>query len=425
MDDLERRITTLSAEKRELFENLLKQQRLKTEPAPTPQNFKPDATAAAMSLAQQSQAETGDSHDISSMQFSLFFFSEDGSEARRHKYQQLLEAAKFGDENGFSAIWTPERHFDAFGGPYPNPSVLMAALAMITSRMELRAGSVVLPLHHPLRVVEEWAVVDNLSDGRVALSFASGWHRDDFIFAPDKYGSRKETLVEDIQTVQRLWEGEAFRGVGVDGSEVTVHPYPRPVRHPLPVWLTSAGSPDTFKLAGSIGANLLTGLTGQNVEGLAQKLKLYRESLEEHGHDPADKKIALMLHTYLGRELDEVREEVRPHMYEYLKTNLTLHEKMAKSRQVQISSQSFTGEDQEALLAYSFERYFEGGSLLGTVETGKRMVARLKAIGVTEIACLIDFGLEHETVMSGLRELKELKDLCRPVSTATQHAPLS
>ena len=69
--------------------------------------------------------------------------------------------------NGFKAVWTPERHFHAFGGLYPNPAVTSAAVAAITTRVRVRAGSVVLPLHNPIRVAEEWAVVDNLSQGRV------------------------------------------------------------------------------------------------------------------------------------------------------------------------------------------------------------------------------------------------------------------
>jgi alkanesulfonate monooxygenase SsuD/methylene tetrahydromethanopterin reductase-like flavin-dependent oxidoreductase (luciferase family) len=78
------------------------------------------------------------------------------------------------------------------------------ALAMVTKRIGLRAGSVVLPLHHPARVAEEWAVVDNLSGGRVAVSFASGWHSDDFVFAPENYADRRAVMHAAIDTVSRF-----------------------------------------------------------------------------------------------------------------------------------------------------------------------------------------------------------------------------
>lgn len=98
--------------------------------------------------------------------FSLFYFSTVDELLDANKYRLYLEGAKFADRHGLSAIWTPERHFHESGGLYPNPSVLSAALATITERIQLRAGSVVLPLHHYPRVVEEWSVVDNLSNGR-------------------------------------------------------------------------------------------------------------------------------------------------------------------------------------------------------------------------------------------------------------------
>ena len=77
---------------------------------------------------------------------------------------------------------------------YPNPSVTSAALAMVTERIALRAGSVVAPLHHPLRIAEEWSVVDNLSAGRVGLSLASGWNPVDFALRPEAYADRQGSL---------------------------------------------------------------------------------------------------------------------------------------------------------------------------------------------------------------------------------------
>src|SRR5260370_2741361 len=132
------------------------------------------------------------------MDFSLFYFaSADGGECD-DKYRLLVEGAKFADTHGFSAVWTAERHYHEFGGLYPNPAVTSAALATVTERIQIRAGSVVLPLHDPLLVAEEWAVVDNLSHGRVAISFASGWHANDFLIAPETYGHGKVLMLRGI-----------------------------------------------------------------------------------------------------------------------------------------------------------------------------------------------------------------------------------
>lgn len=426
MSDLDLRLAALSPEKRALFERMLKKQGLNAQPPATPANetasaaapvaTAPGSPAATIaSSADDAGAARGDRYE---MNFSLFFFSEDGSESKRNKYELLIESAKFADEHGFSAVWTPERHFHAFGGPYPNPSVIAAALAMITRRIELRAGSVVLPLHNPLRVVEEWAVVDNLSEGRVSLSFASGWHLDDFVLDPDKYAGRKESMYRDIELVKKLWAGEPLACRGVDGREVSVVTYPRPLNRHLSVWVTSAGNSDTFRMAGEMGANILTGLTGQQVAELGAKLKLYREARAKHGHDPEGGKVALMLHTLVGDEDGQVREQVRQPMYDYLRVNLGLHEKMAQRRQVNIDSEAFSSDDEDTLLSFAFDRYWKGGALFGTPETCLHMVSRLREIGVNEIACLVDFGLDNATVLEGLTRLEQLRARCAPGKNA-------
>ena len=101
--------------------------------------------------------------------------------------------------------------------------MLSAALAVLTKRIQIRAGSVALPLHHPVRVAEEWSLVDNLSHGRVAVSFASGWHTNDFIFAPDIYDERKEVMFRHIELIQKLWAGEKVKlpGAGGIGSRIS------------------------------------------------------------------------------------------------------------------------------------------------------------------------------------------------------------
>src|SRR5215470_2333288 len=135
------------------------------------------------------------------MDFSIFFFSSYKVRSD-NKYKLLLEATQYADRRGFSAVWTPERHFHEFGGLYPNPSVTSAALAMVTRQVQIRSGSVVAPLHSPIRIAEEWSVVDNLSNGRVAISFASGWMPEDFTVNPATYANRKEIMLQNLEAVR-------------------------------------------------------------------------------------------------------------------------------------------------------------------------------------------------------------------------------
>ncbi len=143
----------------------------------------------------------------------------DAGGQQHDRYRLLLEGAKFADTHGFAAVWTPERHFHEFGGLYPNPALTSAAVAVVTEHVEIRAGSVVLPLHNPIGVAEDWSVVDNLSNGRVGLSFASGWHANDFALAPENFERRRELMVEGIETVRALWRGESVPVRSGDGRD--------------------------------------------------------------------------------------------------------------------------------------------------------------------------------------------------------------
>lgn len=352
----------------------------------------------------------------SGMGFSLFYWGNDDG-AGSNKYQLLLEGAKFADERGFSAVWTPERHFHAFGGPYPNPSVTGAAVAAITKNIAVRAGSCVLPLHHPIRVAEEWAVLDNLSNGRVGLAFASGWMPEDFVLRPENAPPHnKAAMFRDIDVVRRLWRGEKLSFPMSDGKQVDVVSQPRPVQKELPVWVTTAGNPDTYREAARAGANVLTHLLGQSIEELADKIRIYRETLVEAGRNPADYSVTLMLHTLVGTDRETVRDQAREPMKAYLRSAAALIKQYAwafpafkKPKGVSVAAdiqlQSLAPDELDAITEFAFLRYFEDSGLFGTVDDALQRVDQLKAIGVDEIACLIDFGIPNKVVLQNLEHL--------------------
>ena len=345
------------------------------------------------------------------MDFSLFYFDGDGSVAQPNKYRLLLESAKFADQNGFSAVWIPERHFHAFGGLYPNPSVVNAALAMATEKVQLRAGSVVLPLHHPVRIAEEWAVVDNLSNGRVAIAFASGWTMDEFILSRDLHTHRKQTMWRGVKALQQLWKGEGVEYADASGRAVEAKILPKPIQPELPIWITCQ-SPETFIEAGKMGANVLTSLLGGTLEEVAPKIKLYRQYLEKSGHDPDSKKVTLMIHTFLGEETETVKEKVRQPFCNYLKTHYDLLENLAKGMGLDVSLKNFSEDDLESLLLFGVEGFMKGRSLIGTPETCVPFIAKLEEIGINEVACLIDFVQDFDTVMESLPYLQKLHQVC-------------
>ncbi|SDW99546.1 natural product biosynthesis luciferase-like monooxygenase domain-containing protein [Ruegeria halocynthiae] len=353
------------------------------------------------------------------MEFSLFYWGNDDG-VGRDKYKLLLEGARFGDQNGFCAVWTPERHFHAFGGPYPNPSVTGAAVAAVTENIGVRAGSCVAPLHHTARISEEWAVIDNLTNGRAGLAIASGWQPDDFVLRPENTPpENKPAMLEAINTLRQLWAGEMVEFPTKSGDMHGVVTQPRPVSKTLPVWVTTAGNPDTWREAGAIGANVLTHLLGQSVQEVADKIGIYHTALREAGYDPDDYKVTLMLHTYVGQDREEVREVAREPMKDYLRSAAGLIKQYAwafpafkkpkgVSNPFQLDLGSLSEDEMEGILDFAFLRYFEDSGLFGTLEDCLNRVEELKRIGVDEIACLIDYGISVAQVMEGLKPLAEV-----------------
>ncbi|WGU39675.1 MupA/Atu3671 family FMN-dependent luciferase-like monooxygenase [Phenylobacterium sp. NIBR 498073] len=351
--------------------------------------------------------------------FSLFYFAAQSGGA--DSYRVLFEGARFADENGFEAIWTPERHFHEFGGLYPSPAISSAALAGMTKNVKLRAGSVVAPLHHPVSIAESWALVDNLSGGRVGIAIASGWQPNDFILRPENFADRKSIALGTVETLRRLWAGEAMEFPGPDGKPVAVNIHPRPVQKEIPVWITAAGNIETFAEAGRLGCGVLTHLLGQSIEELKAKIAGYRQARAEAGFEGPGH-VVLMLHTFVSEDEETVLATARQPMKSYLNSAVDLvrraswtfptfvsrAEAAGGSPQDILESQDLTPEELDALLDHAFERYYRQSGLFGTPETAKDIVREVTAAGVDEIACLIDFGIESETVLANLKHIRTL-----------------
>lgn len=348
---------------------------------------------------------------MNKMQFSLMFFDSRDDISIDDQYRLVIESAKFGDRHGFTRVWIPERHFTEFGSLYPNPAILHAALARETQHIRLQAGSVVLPLHHPIQIVEEWAMLDCLSGGRVGISFAPGWHPNDFILAPDKYTNRYQELDRGIKTVQKLWRGESISIKNGSGNLVEVKAYPKPIQKDLPVWMTVARNPKNFVKAGEMGANVLTHLLDQNLEQLAEKIALYRQSRLEAGYAPEAGIVTVMLHTFVGSNLKEVRQQARQPFCQFLKSNPALLEGLAKSRGYSVNTIEVSDQDLDEFLNFLYDRFVSTRGLIGTPETCLGILEELERVGANEVACLLDFGPDENLVLSNLPTLDRLKSL--------------
>lgn len=339
--------------------------------------------------------------------FSVMFFSDLRPDiSNTEKYAFARDISVWADQEGFEAIYLPERHFSEFGTTYANSAVMAAYLIAQTQRIRFRTAGVSLPLHHPAEVVEWWAMNDILSGGRVDLGFGSGWSRPDFVFAPDHYQDRRKICLERITQVQKLWCGETVAFPGVDGAVESIKVFPRPLQRQLNVWMLVAQNTEAFVDAGRRGYNIFTMLYGYDLQALSEKIRAYRAAREEAGYDPASGIVSLMLHTLVHEDHDKVEQAVEKPFKAYLKSSVDAHVKAGLGSESGAAEPSET--DKANMLEYAYRRYCRTGALFGSVDEARSVVDEAINAGVNDIACLMDFGADYSLVKQSLPYLKTL-----------------
>jgi len=212
---------------------------------------------------------------------------------------------------GFDSVWPAEHHFSEYGY-CASPQVSLAAVAARTRRIRLGTGVVVLPFHNPIRVAEDFAFLDLMSEGRVDLGVGRGyqpmeWHG---FGMGDRQAQSREIFDEAVRLVRACWTQErvTFKGKHYQVEDLEVRPKPMQQPHP-PIYMACL-SPATFALAGRYGFNvLMSGAFGLSPEGAKEGIADYRAARKAAGFDPATGQIALLLKLYVADSMDAARAD--------------------------------------------------------------------------------------------------------------------
>ncbi len=229
----------------------------------------------------------------------------------------LMEAA---EGYGFDSVWPAEHHFSEYG-VCGSPAINLAALARTTQKIRLGTGVVVLPFHNPVRVAEDFAMLDQLSGGRLEFGVGRGYQPIEFEgFGIDQTRSR-QIFDESLEIIQRCWTQEKlnFKGEHFEFKDLDVRPKPLQRPHP-PIWM-AALSEETFEKAGRLGFNLLLSpLFGGSIEGAADRIKRYRDALADNGHDPESREVGALCMMYAGKTQEQAKEEFANPVIWYFRT---------------------------------------------------------------------------------------------------------
>nr|WP_294529404.1 LLM class flavin-dependent oxidoreductase [uncultured Rhodopila sp.] len=241
----------------------------------------------------------------------LHLFENPAGKTEHEVIKEQMELMYEAESLGFDSVWPAEHHFSEYGY-CASPQLSLAAVAAKTKRIRLGTGVVVLPFHNPIRVAEDFAFLDLMSDGRVDLGVGRGYQPVEYkgFGLADKQAQSREMFDEAINLVRKCWTEErvTFKGKHYQVDDLYVRPKPLQQPHP-PIYMACL-SPETFRLAGRYGFNvLMSGAFGLSAEGAKIGVADYRAGRREAGLDPGGGKIALLLKVYAGDTMDDARRD--------------------------------------------------------------------------------------------------------------------
>ena len=207
------------------------------------------------------------------------------------RYADIISQGQFADELGFDAVWLAEVHFNPRFSVLPAPLLPGAAIAQTTRRIKIATAVNLMPLHHPVRLAEEFATLDVISEGRAILGTGRGAMLQQYAGYGIQVDEGRDRFLEGLDLVLKAWTSDELDYQGnyyqVSGVRVVPKPYQQP--HP-PVYIAS-NSVDTFPMVGELGQNILIAPIVVTLDGAQSGLSEYRKTLVENGHDPAEKKV--------------------------------------------------------------------------------------------------------------------------------------
>lgn len=250
----------------------------------------------------------------------LHLFENPVGKTEREVVKEQFDLMVAAEDLGFDSIQPAEHHFSEYGY-LASPQVSLAAVASRTKRLRLGTGVVVLPFHNPIRVAEDFAFLDLLSDGRVDLGVGRGYQPMEFQgFGIDQSRSR-QMFAEAVELIKRCWTEErvTFHGEFYHADDLWVRP--EPVQKPHPPIYMACLSPESFAIAGAAGHNVfMSSAFGLTVEQAKAGIAAYRQARADAGLDPASGRIANLFMIYPGDSMDQARRDFRDPVLWYYRT---------------------------------------------------------------------------------------------------------
>src|SRR6266404_2971773 len=328
------------------------------------------------------------------MKFGYFTLSDNHYENNNREANafvaDILDEAVYAEEVGLHSAWIGEHHFSTLG-VLSCPDLVLANVAARTRHIRLAPAVTVLPLHHPIRVAEQWATLDLLSGGRVDFAAGRGYDRQEYRPFGVSFEDNQAIFEEGVEIVRRLWSADrpiSHTGKHYQFENVAITP--SPVQRPLPAYVASFSQP-SIELAGRLGCGLIVApfAAAMSYGGLRQVADLYNETCARHGCQPGRLMCSYFIHF----------------------ADTPAEEEAARARQIRYYKEcviaAFPGDPEKAPPSYRYfidmverlkkvrpEDLTENSVLLGSPGRMIETLKKVESLGFAEVILYFNVGLK-------------------------------
>jgi len=326
-----------------------------------------------------------------------------GSQSPVQRYRDTLEQSVHAEALGFESVWPVEQHFNADLSITPAPLLLLAALAERTRTLRLGIAIVLLPLSHPIRVAEEIATLDVLSNGRVEFGIGRGSIPTHFAGFGVPQAESRDRFSEALEVIVRAWTKERVSHAGrfykVDNLSVV----PKPVQQPHPPIRAAANSVETFEYMGRMGYPIFVATPINPFSKLKETLPLYREARKAAGHpDNGGEDVTLALPLFVGASLAQIRQMMEPSINHYLQTVAAIYQSAVARSEIVAAN---LPERVERFGRTTYEQACESMAIFDTPEACVERLGRVcEEFNVGRVICWFNIGgmIPHLQVMRSM-----------------------
>lgn len=302
-------------------------------------------------------------------------------------FEDMQRQAHMAESLGYASLWTHEHHSNAM--MYPDPLMALAALAQVTRTIRLGTSMLLLPIHHPVRVAQEAAMLDVLSGGRVSLGLAGGYSAGDLDTFGISSSQRGRRMSEGVKLIRALWSGQDVTAEGEDFRLRDFEFFPLPLQAGGPPIYIGGHAPVALRRAAELGDNFFISATA-GIDMVGELIGTYRGFMEELG-----KPFRGVLLNRVVCVVETASQKAEAEAF-YAKALIRLYQSWGHDNVVRLD------EEQRSVAHIAATN-----CLIGTAEEVYDRVLEYEALGVGHIACLMNFGkpptelLERSLVLLG------------------------